>query len=61
MSTMKPILNNTSNSISETGDALRTQLNWSQYKLLISIDDSDKREYHNIRYICRLKNSLKEK
>ncbi len=51
--------------------ALRTQLNWSQYKLLISIDDSDKREYyeleavnnlhHNIRYICRLKNSLKEK
>ena len=43
--------------------AVRTQLNWSQYKLLISIDDSDKREYyeleavnnfhHNIRYICQ--------
>ena len=43
--------------------ALRTQLNWSQYKLLISIDDSDKREYyeleavnnwhHNIHYICQ--------
>ena len=24
---------------------LQTQLNWSQYKLLISISDSDKREY----------------
>lgn len=41
--------------------ALRTQLNWSQYRMLIQIPDSDKREYHNIRYICRLKNSLKEK
>ena len=28
--------------------ALRTQLNWSQYKLLISIDDSDKREYYEL-------------
>ena len=47
--------------------ALRTQLNWSQYKLLISIDDSDKREYyeleavnnwhHNIHYICQQWNS----
>lgn len=26
--------------------ALRTQLNWSQYKLLISITDKDKREYY---------------
>ena len=25
---------------------LRTQLNWSQYKLLISIEDDDKREYY---------------
>ncbi|MCQ2314361.1 MAG: DUF1016 N-terminal domain-containing protein [Bacteroidales bacterium] len=47
--------------------AVRTQLNWSQYKLLISIDDSDKREYyeleavnnwhHNIHYICQQWNS----
>ena len=47
--------------------ALRTQLNWSQYKLLISIDDFDKREYyeleavnnfhHNIHYICQQKNN----
>lgn len=27
---------------------LRTQLNWSQYKLLISIDDKDKREYYEL-------------
>jgi len=26
--------------------AVRTQFNWSQYKLLISIDDTDKREYY---------------
>lgn len=26
--------------------ALRTQLNWTQYKLLISINDSDKREFY---------------
>ena len=26
--------------------ALRSQLNWSQYKMLISIDDKDKREYY---------------
>jgi len=26
--------------------ALRTQFNWSQYKLLIHIDDADKREYY---------------
>ncbi|MEA5138567.1 PDDEXK nuclease domain-containing protein [Arcicella rigui] len=26
--------------------ALRTQLNWTQYKLLISIEDSDKREFY---------------
>ena len=28
--------------------AVRTQLNWSQYKMLISIDDSDKREYYEL-------------
>ncbi len=28
--------------------ALRTQFNWSQYKLLISIDDKDKREYYEL-------------
>lgn len=27
---------------------LRTQLNWSQYKMLISIPDSDKREYYEL-------------
>lgn len=27
---------------------LRTQLNWSQYKMLIAIDDSDKREYYEL-------------
>ena len=27
---------------------LRTQLNWSQYKLLIAIPDSDKREYYEL-------------
>lgn len=27
-------------------NALRSQLNWSQYKLLIRIDDSDKREFY---------------
>lgn len=28
--------------------ALRPQLNWSQYKLLIPIPDSDKREYYEL-------------
>ncbi len=28
--------------------ALRTQLNWYQYKMLISIDDNDKREYYEL-------------
>lgn len=28
--------------------ALRTQLNWSQYKQLIAIDDPDKREYYEL-------------
>lgn len=28
--------------------ALRTQLNWSQYKMLISIDNSEKREYYEL-------------
>ena len=27
---------------------VQTQLNWSQYKLLISISDSDKREYYEL-------------
>jgi len=27
---------------------LYAQLNWSQYKLLISIDDPDKREYYEL-------------
>lgn len=27
---------------------VRTQLNWSQYKLLIAIDDADKREYYEL-------------
>lgn len=27
---------------------LRTQLNWSQYRLLISIEDNDKREYYEL-------------
>ena len=49
------------------GNALRSQLNWSQYRMLIQIQDSDKREYyeleavnnwhHNIRYICQQRNS----
>lgn len=31
---------------------VRTQLNWSQYKMLISIDDPDKREYYeNVKHI----------
>ena len=30
------------------GNALRSQLNWSQYKLLISIEEADKREYYQI-------------
>ncbi len=28
--------------------ALRSQLNWSQYKMLMSIEDSDKREYYEL-------------
>jgi predicted nuclease of restriction endonuclease-like (RecB) superfamily len=28
--------------------ALRTQLNWSQYKMLISIEDTSKREYYEL-------------
>ena len=31
--------------------AVRTQLNWSQYKLLIAIDDPDKREYYELESI----------
>jgi len=31
--------------------AVRTQLNWSQYKLLISITDPDKREYYELESI----------
>jgi len=31
--------------------ALRTQLNWSQYKMLISIEDNSKREYYELEAI----------
>jgi hypothetical protein len=31
--------------------ALRTQFNWSQYKLLISIEDKDKRTYYELEAI----------
>ena len=31
-----------------TVDAVRSQLNWSQYRLLISIDDDYKREYYEL-------------
>lgn len=31
--------------------ALRTQLNWSQYRMLIAIDDSAKREYYELEAI----------
>lgn len=58
---MNLILNNTSNSVSEIGNTVRSQLNWSQFRMLIQIPDADKREYYNIRYICRLKNNLKKK
>ena len=34
--------------------ALRTQLNWSQYKMLISIDDQDKREYYELEAVTML-------
>lgn len=34
--------------------ALRTQLNWSQYKLLISISDKDKREYYELEAVHNL-------
>ena len=30
------------------GNTLRSQLNWSQYRLLIQISDSDKREYYEL-------------
>ena len=30
------------------GNTLRSQLNWSQYRLLIQIDDPDKREYYEL-------------
>ncbi len=29
-------------------NALRSQLNWSQYRLLLKIDDKDKREYYEL-------------
>ena len=31
--------------------ALRTQLNWSQYKLLIAISDDDKRKYYQLEVV----------
>ena len=53
------------------GNALRSQWNWSQYRMLIQISDAGKREYyeleavnnclHKIHYICRQKNNLKKK
>ena len=30
------------------GNALRSQLNWFQYKMLIAISDPDKREYYEL-------------
>ena len=49
------------------GNAVRSQLNWSQYRMLIQIQDPNKREYyeleavnnlhHNIRYICQQRNN----
>ena len=30
------------------GNALRSQLNWTQYRLLIQISDPDKREYYEL-------------
>lgn len=30
------------------GNTLRSQLNWSQYRKLIQIDDPDKREYYEL-------------
>ena len=30
------------------GNTLRSQLNWSQYRLLIQIDDAAKREYYEL-------------
>ena len=30
------------------GNALRSQLNWSQYRMLIQISDPDKREYYEL-------------
>jgi predicted nuclease of restriction endonuclease-like (RecB) superfamily len=27
-------------------NAMRSQLNWSQYRLLVSIENTDKREYY---------------
>ena len=33
------------------GNALRSQLNWSQYRMLIQIPDSDKREYYELEAI----------
>ena len=30
------------------GNALRSQLNWSQYRMLIQIPDPDKREYYEL-------------
>lgn len=30
------------------GNALRSQLNWTQYRMLIQIDDPDKREYYEL-------------
>lgn len=39
------------------GNTLRSQLNWSQYKLLISIQDPDKREYYELQEIHKQNNN----
>jgi len=36
------------------GNTLRTQLNWSQYRLLIQITDPDKREYYELEFVNNL-------
>lgn len=42
------------------GNALRSQLNWSQYRMLIQIPDADKREYYELEAVneCWTKRQL---
>lgn len=37
---------NSLNIKTEIASAMRSQLNWSQYKLLLIIDNEDKKEYY---------------